>query len=117
MLSQYVPEGLHPMGRTHAGAVCGELQPGRKTHVGVVYEGLYPVGHHAGVGEECEEEGSAEKIYDEVDTSPFPSPLCHLCRRARSKVQPGKKRSGGKVILAAFISHYPTLPLTGSKLN
>ena len=27
MLEQSVPEGLYPMERTHAGAVCEELQP------------------------------------------------------------------------------------------
>jgi len=34
MLEQPVPEGLHPMGRTHAGAVCEELQPMGRTHIG-----------------------------------------------------------------------------------
>jgi len=33
MLEQSAPEGLHPMERTHAGAVCEGLQPVRRTHV------------------------------------------------------------------------------------
>ena len=44
MLEQCAPEGLHTMERTHAGAVCEELQPVGMTHVGEVHEGLYPVG-------------------------------------------------------------------------
>lgn len=94
----------------HAGAVCGELQPGGKTHTGVVNEGLYLVGHHARAGEDREEE-QQRNICDEVDTSLFPIPLCYLWegdRRARSKVQPGKKRGGGRVVLVGFISHDPT---------
>ncbi|GAB0190616.1 zinc finger and BTB domain-containing protein 5 [Grus japonensis] len=44
MLEQSAPEGLHPMGETHAGAVCEELQPVGRTHVGEVGGGLSPVG-------------------------------------------------------------------------
>jgi len=44
MLEQSVPEGLHPVGRTHAGAVCEELQPVGRTHTGEVYGGLSLVG-------------------------------------------------------------------------
>ncbi|GAB0205849.1 acid sphingomyelinase-like phosphodiesterase 3b [Grus japonensis] len=43
-LEQSVPEGLHPMGQTHAGAVGEELQPVGRTHVGEVGGGLSPVG-------------------------------------------------------------------------
>jgi len=34
MLEQSVPEGLHPVEKTHAGAVLEELQPMGGTHVG-----------------------------------------------------------------------------------
>jgi len=34
MLGQPVPEGLHPVGGTHTGAVREELQPVRRTHAG-----------------------------------------------------------------------------------
>ncbi|TRZ23565.1 hypothetical protein HGM15179_003529 [Zosterops borbonicus] len=73
MLGQSVPEGLQPMLEQRV-----ENCSYRKTHTGVVHEGLCPVGHHDGAREECEEEGRAEKICDEVDTSPFPIPLCYL---------------------------------------
>jgi len=43
MLEQPVPEGLHPMEVTHAGAVREELQPVGRTHVGEVHGGLSPV--------------------------------------------------------------------------
>jgi len=42
-LEQPVPEGLHPMGRTHAGAVGEELQPVGRTHVGEVCGELSPM--------------------------------------------------------------------------
>jgi len=35
-LEQPVPEGQHPVGRTHAGAVCEELQPVGRTQAGEV---------------------------------------------------------------------------------
>jgi len=42
-LKQPVPEGLHPVGRTHAWAVCEELQPVGRTHVGEVCGELTPM--------------------------------------------------------------------------
>ncbi|PKU42932.1 rna-directed dna polymerase from mobile element hypothetical protein [Limosa lapponica baueri] len=39
-LEQSVPEGLHLVERTHAGAVHEELQPVGRFHVGAVHEGL-----------------------------------------------------------------------------
>ncbi|PKU38096.1 ubx domain-containing protein 4 [Limosa lapponica baueri] len=41
---QSVPEGLHPMERTHTGAVCEELQPVGGTKIGEVCGDVYPVG-------------------------------------------------------------------------
>ena len=43
-LEQPIPEGWHPLGRTHAGAVREELQPMGRTHVGAFRGGLSAVG-------------------------------------------------------------------------
>ena len=43
MLEQPVPEGLHPMGRPHTGAVREELQPMARTHAGEFCGELSPV--------------------------------------------------------------------------
>ncbi|KAK4806915.1 hypothetical protein QYF61_012636 [Mycteria americana] len=75
MLEQSVPEGLHPVERTHAGPVLEELQPVGRAHVGEICEGLDCLlwkGPHAGAGEECEEEGVAETMCDELTTTPIP---------------------------------------------
>jgi len=42
-LEQPAPEGLHPMGRTHTGAVREELHPVGRTHVGEICGELCPV--------------------------------------------------------------------------
>jgi len=42
-LEQPIPEGLHPVGRTHAGAVHEELQLVGRTHFGEVCGELSPV--------------------------------------------------------------------------
>jgi len=80
MLEEPVPEGLHPMGRTHTGAVCEELQPVGRTHVGEVCGELSPV---RGIftleqGKSVrslppEEEGAAETC-DELTTTPTSHP-------------------------------------------
>ncbi|XP_075367903.1 uncharacterized protein LOC142414491 [Mycteria americana] len=80
-LEQSVPEGLHPMEETHAGAVGEELQPMGRTHAGAVRGGLSPVGGTPGWSrEECEEsspeeEGAAETSSDELTAAPIPKPL------------------------------------------
>lgn len=43
MLEQPVPEGLHPMKRDHAGAVCKGKKPMGRTHIEKVCRGLFPV--------------------------------------------------------------------------
>jgi len=43
MLEQPVPEGLHPVEGTHAGAVREELHPVRRTHIGEVCGELSPM--------------------------------------------------------------------------
>ncbi|GAB0190524.1 mitochondrial enolase superfamily member 1 [Grus japonensis] len=48
-LEQFAPEGLHPMGETHVGAVHEELHPMEETHAGAVREELQPMGEtHVG---------------------------------------------------------------------
>ncbi|KAK4832383.1 hypothetical protein QYF61_022238 [Mycteria americana] len=67
MLEQSVPEGLHPIGRTHAGAVLEELQPMGRTHVGEVRGGLSPLGGTPRSSrEKREEEGVAETKHYEL---------------------------------------------------
>jgi len=51
-------------------------------------------GPHAGVGEECEQEGMSETKCDELTATPIP---CHLCvtlqgggRRVTNEVEPGR---------------------------
>ncbi|GAB0178670.1 junction-mediating and -regulatory protein-like [Grus japonensis] len=75
-LEQSVPEGLHPMEGTHAGAgaECEESSP--------------------------EEEGAAETVCDELTTTPIPHPSVPLevGREFRSDVKRRKKgRDGRKV--------------------
>ncbi|GAB0192641.1 hypothetical protein GRJ2_001729400 [Grus japonensis] len=43
-LEQFAPEGLHPVGETHPGAVGEELRPVGRTHIAEVGGGLSPVG-------------------------------------------------------------------------
>jgi len=72
-VEQPVPEGLHPVGRTHAGAVHEELQPVGRTHVEVRGE-LSAVG----ASEESRKEGAAETMCDDLTTTPVlcpPAPL------------------------------------------
>ncbi|TRZ07982.1 hypothetical protein HGM15179_019128 [Zosterops borbonicus] len=95
MLEQSVPEGLYPMERTQARAVCGELHPLRMTHIGGVREGLSPMGGTPyWSGEEHEEEGAAETKHYVLTTTCIPHPPVPLeggARRVGSKVDPGKK--------------------------
>jgi len=53
-LEQPVPEGLHPVEGTHAGAYHAELHPAGGTHAGAVCEELQPVGR-THFGEVCGE--------------------------------------------------------------
>jgi len=43
-LEQSVSEGLYPIKKIRAGAVCEELQPVGRTHTAAVDKGLYPMG-------------------------------------------------------------------------
>lgn len=72
---------------------------------------------HPGAGKECEGKEWQIKMYHELTLiihSPFS--LCHLRRKVRSEIKPGKKngwRKGG----FWFNSHYSALLLIGIKFN
>jgi len=85
MLEQLFPEGLHPVGRTHAGAVHEELQPLGRTHVGKVCGELSPVRGpfmleqgNSVRSPPPEEEGAAETTCDELTITPIPCPSVPL---------------------------------------
>ena len=73
MLELSDPEGLHPVERTYAGAVCEEQQRVGKTHIGAFCRELYPIGFPCwSRAKECEEEGQAERKCDGLTTAPIP---------------------------------------------
>jgi len=87
-LEQPVPEGLHLVGRTHAGAVCEELQPVGRTHAGEVCGELSPVRGTFTLeqGQSVrspppEDEGAAETSCDELTVTPIPRPPALLVGR------------------------------------
>ncbi|KAK4831704.1 hypothetical protein QYF61_018756, partial [Mycteria americana] len=90
MLEQSVPEGLHPLERTHAGAVREELQPVGRTHIGEVHGGLSPVGGTPRWSRgrvrspPPEEEGAAETACDELTAAPIPRPPAPLAGRRKT---------------------------------
>jgi len=80
-LEQPVPEGLHPVGRTHAGAVCEGLHPMGRTHAGEVCGGLSPVRGTFTLEQgqsvrspPLEGQGAAETMCDELTVTPIPHP-------------------------------------------
>ena len=84
-LEQPIPEGLHPVGRTHAGALPEELQPVGSTHVGEVCGKLSPVRGTFMLEQEKsvrslppEEEGVVETMRDELTVTPIPRPPAPL---------------------------------------
>ena len=90
-LEQSVPEGLHHVEGTHAGAVCEELQPVGRTHgevQEVPMEGLSP----------SEEEGAAETMCDELTATPIPYSPAHCWggggREIGSEVEPRGEKGG-----------------------
>ena len=93
------------MGRTHAGAVCEELQPMGRTHIGEVCGVLSAVrGTFMLEQGKCvrslppEEEGAAETTCDDLTVTPIPHPPVLLGgrrERNRSEVQPRKKGGVG----------------------
>jgi len=85
-LSLAVCEELQPVGRTHVGEVCGELSPMRRTFTlkqGQSVRSLPP-----------EEEGAAETACDELTVTPIPCPPVPLGRRTERngrEAEPGKR--------------------------
>lgn len=73
---QFVPDGLQPVERTHAGETL-ELQPMGMT----MLEKLVKVcilweGSHTEAGEKCEQEGVAKMNCYELTATPFPHRPC-----------------------------------------
>jgi len=120
-LEQPVPEGLHPVEGTHAGAVREELQPIGRTHAGEVCGALSPVRGTSTLGQgksvrspPPEEEGVAETTRGELTTDPIPCPPAPLGRgggrETGLKLSLGRREGWGEGVLrSSFISHYPTL--------
>jgi len=69
MLEQAVPEGLHPVGRAHAGAACGELSHERDPTLEQGKNVRSPP---------SQEEGVAEKMCDALTAAPIPCPPAPL---------------------------------------
>jgi len=81
MLEQSVPEGLHPIKRTHAGAVREEQQPVGRIHIGEVHGRLSERDPTLQQGQNVkssppEEEGETETTCDALTTTPLPRPPC-----------------------------------------
>jgi len=72
MLEQHVPEGLHPIRRTHVGQVHGTV-----SHW---WDPMLEQGKSVR-SPPPEEKGAAETRCDELTATPFPIPLCHLWGR------------------------------------
>ena len=81
MLEQPVPEGLHPVERSHAGAVREELQSVGRTHIGEVCGELSPMRGTFTLEQgksvrspPLEEEAVAETTRDELTVTPISHP-------------------------------------------
>jgi len=117
-LEQSVPEGLHPMEGTHAGAVCEELQPMGRTPVREVCGELSPVRGtftleqgKSGRNPPHEGQGAAETRCDELTAAPIPLRCLGVGGRETGvKLSLGRREGWGEGVLRSrFISHYPTL--------
>jgi len=128
MLEQPVPEGLHPVEGTHAGAVHEELQPMGRTHIVEVCGELSPVRGTFMLeqGQSVrspppEEEGAAETMCDELTITPIPPlPVLLGGRRERngSEAVPGKKGGvGGRSFKIWFYFSLSYSDLIGDELN
>jgi len=100
-----VREELQPVGRTHAGEVCGELSPVRGTFTleqGKSVRSTPP-----------EEEGAAETTCDELTSTPIPRPPGCLGGGGREtgvKLSPGRRERWEEGVLrSSFHSYYPIL--------
>ena len=104
---QSIPEGLHPVERICAGAVCKELQPAGRNHIGEIHEGLYlwePL--QAGAEKQHEEERKAATVLWTDCSSHSPSPVPLQGRRKRSHEWSWaweEESGGGKVFVVLFL--------------
>lgn len=99
------------MVRTNAGAIHKGLFPIAKTDIEEVHGVCLPwEGPHVGAQEECEEEGAAETMSDELTTSFIPCPsFVTWAVEEESKFKPRKNREEKGILKFCFSSHYPTL--------
>jgi len=114
------------VGRTHAGAVCGELQPVGKTHVGEVcgerspVRGTFTLEQGQSVrSPPPEEKGAAETTCDELTVTPISCPPALLRGGEREmgvKLSPGRRRGGGRCLKIWFYFSLSYSDLIGDKL-
>jgi len=119
--SRGVPEGLHPVKRTHTGAIHKELQPVGKTHFGAVCGELSPVG-----GTSRWSRGGVSgvlplrrKEWQRQRAMNWPSPADkEKVEKLGVKLSPGRREGWGKDVFRfvfCFSSAYSDL--IGNKLN
>ena len=125
-LEQSVPEGLHPVERTHAGAVLEELQPLEGPKLELLMKDCLPWERpHVWVGEKCEEEGESERNCYGLTATPIPHPACTT--PGKEVEQLGMKEwswaweeewgQGRKCFEFCLCFYHPTLFLIGNKVN
>lgn len=79
---QVVPEGLPPMGWTHAGASHEEWQPVRRAHVGGIHGQLLPMGGTSHWSRGTVWVGRCDrKMCAELYPAPIPHPPVFCCGR------------------------------------
>jgi len=128
MLEQPVPEGLHLVGRTHAGAAHEELQPMERTHVGEVYGELSPVRRTFTLeqGKSVRSsppagQGAAETPCDELTITAIPhhpQPLRGRREKNGSEVEPRNKgQVEGRCFKIWFYFSLSYSDLIGDELN
>jgi len=112
-LKHSVPEGLHPMGMTRAGAVHEELQPVGRTHVGEFRGELSPVGRTPSSGRVWGRRSSRDNMWW-TDFNPHSTSSCTAggeeVENWGVKLRLGRREGWGEGVLRfGFISHYSTL--------
>jgi len=120
-LEQSVPEGLHPVGRTHVGVVREELHPVGRAHMEKSVENCLPwEGPHTGTGAECEESSpwgersGRDNVWSTDHNLHSPSPCTtwggEEVGNSGVKLSLGRREGWGEGVWRfAFISYYPTL--------
>lgn len=82
-----VPEGLHPMEETHAGAIHEELQSTGRTHIG----GLWRTVPHGGEFLPLRRE---RQQCDKLTTTLICCPLCHCQEEVENQQQSASQEDG-----------------------